>query len=181
MVEPALKFMNGATSRVPFAFARLGKTIHMMSRALRRSRRPSTTGGLRRRSTWRYKYFVAFFSSFVFIERCFETFVASSWPQSKARKLISRDVHIDFCLPAFRFVFFSFASLLLHIHTHATNYLKNLLSQKFYSPSRSFLTRYVRSLSPFFLDFLAGFFVQNKMASFWHWKKKYTLQRLSLS
>lgn len=37
------------------------------------------------------------------------------------------------------------------------------------------------SLFLFFLDFLAGFFVQNKMASFWHWKKKYTLQRLSLS
>jgi len=99
----------------------------------------------------------------------------------KACKPISRDIYIDLSA-SFRFVFFFlFASLLLlHIHTHATNYLKNLLSHFVLSfvllhSLRSFFSLF------FFLVFLAGFFVQNKMASFWHWKKKYTLQRLSLS
>lgn len=72
----------------------------------------------------------------------------------KACKLISRDIYIDLSA-SFRFVYFSFfASLLLHIHTHATNYLKNLLSHPlpFARPSSlaTFVRSFVRSLSYFF-------------------------------
>jgi len=93
----------------------------------------------------------------------------------KACESISRNIYID--LPAFVLLCL-FASLLLHIHTLATNYLKNLFS--LISFVRSYFTRPFIS-SFFFLDFLVGLFVQNKMASFWHWKKKYTFQRLFLS
>ena len=84
--------------------------------------------------------------------------------------------------------------------TLATNYLKNLFTLASLQPppqlnplptriipthSHHTLRRFVLSafflfilLSFFFVSFFVGFFVQNKMASFWYWKKKYSFQPL---
>jgi hypothetical protein len=84
-------------------------------------------------------------------------------------KSISRNIYIDVSVLS--------ALLLLYIVTHP--YVCYKLFKKFLFALLSFVLLY-SSVHLFFLDFLTGFFVQNKMASFWHWKKKYTLQRLFL-
>lgn len=104
----------------------------------------------------------------------------------KTCKPISRDIHIDFvcfvslCL-LLSFLFFFCFFIVTHPYACYELFKKfALASLPFARPSSCSLP--VRSSSLiFFLDFLASFFVQNKMAFFWHWKKKYTLQRLSLS
>lgn len=89
---------------------------------------------------------------------------------------ISRNIYIDiFCL---RFAL-CFVVSLLHNHTrarartHAFAFIYKLF-KKFVSALLSSVSSSLAHSSFFFWIFSqVFFFVQNKMASFWHWKKKY--------